>query len=115
MTPGQPQPQAPPPQYTKGPCQACGKEMTFVLTAPKIYNEMDISLIILSHPPSRCNACSAVHVPLIKGINQEGVLEIIYKAIKVQRGPMIVGSSDQVLKDAIAAAKFSEELKNKGN
>lgn len=107
--------QTPPPQYTKGPCQACGKEMTFVLTAPKIYNEADISLIILSHPPSRCAACSAIHVPLIKGINQEGVLEIIYKAIKVQRGPMIVGSNDSALKQAIEAAKFAEELKTKGN
>lgn len=108
------QPQVPP-QYTKGPCQVCGKEMTYMMAAPKIYNEPDISLLILSHPPSRCQECSAIHVPLIKGINEEGVLEIVYKAIKVQRSPMIVGGTDNVLKQAIAAAEFSEKLKNQGN
>jgi len=111
--PDRPQQQLP--QVTKGPCQGCGKEMSYILTAPKIYNEVDVSILILSHPPSRCPACGATHLPLIKGISAEGVLEIVYKLLKVQRSPIIVGGSDSALRQAIEAAQFADKLKDEGN
>src|SRR5580692_10178876 len=58
-----------------GPCQVCQKEMQFIMPTPRIFNEIDVSCIVMAHPPSRCPHCQAIHLPLIKGISEEGIFQ----------------------------------------
>jgi len=102
-------------QTVKGPCQSCQKEMTYIMPTPRIFNEIDVSCLMIAHPPSKCPHCGVVSLPLIHGISAEGIFEIEWKPVKATRMPMIVGANDNVLKQAIASAKFTEELKKKGN
>ena len=103
------------PSIVKGPCQACQKEMSYIFPTPRIFNEIDVSILAIAHPPSRCGECQAVHLPLIQGLSEMGVLEITWKVAKVQRGPMIIGADDNVLKKAIAQAEFTDRIKKQGN
>jgi hypothetical protein len=109
--------QQPAQQTVKGPClnQQCGKDVTYIMPVPRIFNDIDVSCLMIAHPPSRCPTCGAVMLPLIKGISAEGVFELEWKMVKVSRSPIIVGSNDKVLKDAIEAARFTEKIKTQGN
>lgn len=107
------QPQGP--QINKGPCQACQQEMSYIFPTPRIFNEVDVSVLAIAHPPSKCSHCQAVHLPLIAGLNEMGVLEIVWKVAKVSRGPMVVGATDNALQQAIRDAEFNEQIKRRGN
>lgn len=98
-----------------GPCQVCQKEMQFVMPTPRIFNEIDVSCIVMAHPPSRCPHCQTVHLPLIKGISEEGIFQLTWKPVKVNRGPIIAGGGNEALREAIAQAQFTEQLKKGGS
>jgi hypothetical protein len=100
---------------TNGLCQACQKEMPFVMPMPRIFNEVDVSVLAIAHPPSRCPHCQAIHLPLIHGISAEGVFELTWKLAKINRGPIIPGSDSTALRDAIQAAQFNDKLKKGSN
>ena len=112
-TPPQPQPQQPlQPVKVQGKCYACRKEMTFIIPVPRIFNEIDVSVIAVAHPPSRCPNCTAIHIPLIAGINQEGGIDFTWQLAKMQRAPLVVGGNDATLKQAIEQAAFTEKIKS---
>jgi len=112
--PMQPPQQVPVQQLIKGPCHLCHKEMTFIMPTPRIFNEIDISVLCIAHPPSRCKECQAIHMPMIQGLNAEGVLEIVWKPVKVKHAPMIVGGDNSTLRKAIEEAQFNDKIK-RGN
>jgi hypothetical protein len=88
--------------------------MTFIMPTPRIFNEIDVSVLCIAHPPSRCKECQAIHMPLIQGLSADGILEIVWKPVKVRHAPLVVGGSDSTLRQAIEAAQFTDKLK-KGN
>jgi hypothetical protein len=116
--PEQPNPMQPQPVPTqkliKGPCQVCQKEMTFVMPTPRIFNEIDVSVLAIAHPPSRCRECQAIHMPIIAGLGEEGELQISWKPVKVQHAPMVVSGNESTLRQAIEQAQFSDKIK-RGN
>jgi hypothetical protein len=97
-----------------GPCQVCAKEMTFIMPVPRIFNEVDVSVLAIAHPPSKCPYCGTIHLPLIRGISEEGAFQLTWRDVKVNRGPIIAGGGNEALRQAIAEAQFVDQLK-KGN
>ncbi len=108
-------PQPPQPTLVKGPCQVCGKEMVYIVPVPRIFNDIDVSVVAFAHPPSKCQQCTAIHVPLVAGTNTEGGIDFVWKLAKASRSPMIVGGNDSTLKQAIEQAQFTEKLRSEGN
>lgn len=103
------------PHLVNGPCQKCQQQMEYIFPTPRIFNELDVSVIAFAHPPSRCGQCGTVHFPLVEGITAEGNIQLIWKPVKIGRAPMIVGGNDDALKKAIDQARFTEDLKKRGN
>lgn len=107
-----PQPQPGKPLAIEQPCPSCGNVMQYRFPIPRIFNQIDVSVIAIAHTrPDRCAKCGALWMPMIKGFSEDGVMEFQWVRVNANKGPMVVGATDSDLQSAIEKAQFSESLK----
>lgn len=114
--PQQPVPQQPQPVKVKIPCMNCHQEMEVAPPMPRIFNAIDVSTICFVHVrPDICPHCRAMYLPIVEGFDETGGILFKWTPVKGQRAPVIVGGTNDTLRQAIENANLAHKIKTEGN
>lgn len=112
MTPGQPQPTAPPPAQTVHfNCYQCKQAIELMLPKPEITNTATVSAMMFAHERIPiCPLCKQPYMFLIQGLDDQQRVIFVFVPLQQKSGGLVSSATNEDVKSAANNQKKAKQM-----